>query len=740
MSVHFYNRVTGAKSSIVGGRSVLGLYQIENSDCEVYLNSVPLQPGSFLVPNAQAQWSLRIVQDARDQSQGVFHEDQLPGTLLVESIHTLSQEIGAHTSWLDWLDISPLVAKLKNRDRLELLPIDREIRDHVGALESVCRKPRMYLELEVERLPVSRARRVPSKATPYLASHTEDWAQRTLRSIVPKRILSFVREDDYDIYENRVARKLILELQRHLNKRIDELRAFRKILQEAGNYASETFGSYQRRDRIYSLWGELSEAGEKSKLVDQTLKELERIKYRVLGLQDSVLYQRVSQRSDIDTTLKMTNILSNDPRYRHVAFLWRRLALSEIAEKKKPEQVYELWQSFCHGYDRFCFLLVIRAFDQLGYEPINDDLEQDITPGAKLVLAGPYGTMSVLWAQDSSIIFTDDSTRILRIVPWATSLSAADDEHRLAQTIRDIAEDLRETESPLTLILYPPSVSSEPTHISEMLLHRLHSLGNDDVSVAERNLGFLPVSPWEISSVERIARALRWISMGRFLQQYPPRIETPPPAELKTGQVFEWLKPDPEQKSYEVIRLPRVDQERLLKVNEVEQALLQHEKELKAGIIEANDQVGRRSRLRQQLNDCQAKIDQLHGFCQELDKAMSYMHILLKCPTCSKTIPHNRFSVGASRFSCTCLECHTVWELRSCGSCKKQFPVLYPSHISQIGGEPTAGWIDRQLGSDVLAVPCGKSREKTSFICSHCGYCSCRACAANDKCKEEGVM
>ena len=132
-------------------------------------------------------------------------------------------------------------------------------------------------------------------------------------------------------------------------------------------------------------------------------------------------------------------------------------------------------------------------------------------------------------------------------------------------------KNLEKLNAPPPLILYPPSVSSEPAHISEMLLHGLHSLGNDDVSVAERNLGFLPVSPWEISSVERSARALRWVSMGRFLQQYPPRIETPPPAELKTGQVFEWLKPDPEQKSYEVICLPRVDQERLLKVDEVEQ-------------------------------------------------------------------------------------------------------------------------------------------------------------------------
>ena len=217
--------------------------------------------------------------------------------------------------------------------------------------------------------------------------------------------------------------------------------------------------------------------------------------------------------------------------------------------------------------------------------------------------------------------------------------------------------------------------------------------------------------------------------MGRFLQQSPPRIETPPPAELKTGQVFEWLKPDPEQKSYEVICLPRVDQERLLKVDEVEQALLQHEKELKARISETNDQVRLRSRLRQQLNDCQAKIDQLHGFCQELEQAKAYLHALLKCPTCFNSVPHNMFEVGVNHFSCTCLGCHTVWELRLCGFCGAQFPVLYPRHIAQIGGVRQPGWIDRQLGSDVLAVPCGKSPVNTSFICSHCGRCSCSVCA-----------
>jgi hypothetical protein len=90
-------------------------------------------------------------------------------------------------------------------EEIELKPLDKAIRKYAPFLEAVCHRPKAHLQIEIEKVHSSAARRIPPQAVPYLASHTEDWEQPTLRGIRPKKILSEIRDDQYDIYENRSA-------------------------------------------------------------------------------------------------------------------------------------------------------------------------------------------------------------------------------------------------------------------------------------------------------------------------------------------------------------------------------------------------------------------------------------------------------------------------------------------------------------------------------------------------------
>ncbi|MBA2305832.1 MAG: hypothetical protein H0W08_24810 [Acidobacteria bacterium] len=130
-----------------------------------------------------------------------------------------------------------------------------------------------------ERAAVSRARRFPVQAANYLAAHTEDWERPTLRAVVPKRILAVVREDQFDIYENRVAVRLVDHLVTYLGRRIFEVSRLLRVFEEAGDHSSlAAGGSHWRQRRIYQLWGDAIDAGEARRKAEQTLRKLKHLK------------------------------------------------------------------------------------------------------------------------------------------------------------------------------------------------------------------------------------------------------------------------------------------------------------------------------------------------------------------------------------------------------------------------------------------------------------------------------
>ncbi|MEZ4302308.1 MAG: hypothetical protein R3B70_45695, partial [Polyangiaceae bacterium] len=211
MSVRLLDRLSGkVVCADKAGVAVMGRYLIDSpAGSSIFLNDIAAGPMTYLVPDSDGRFALLETSGAR--AKGQFAGGQSPDGLEASSIRKggriVEEALNRQTPWAEWLDLSPLVPEMSKR--VEMLALESLLERRLGHLGEVCRRPRAHLRVEVERLPVARAQRFHARAASFLAAHTEDWERPTLRSVVPKRILSLVRDDQLDIYENRIAVRLV---------------------------------------------------------------------------------------------------------------------------------------------------------------------------------------------------------------------------------------------------------------------------------------------------------------------------------------------------------------------------------------------------------------------------------------------------------------------------------------------------------------------------------------------------
>lgn len=724
MSIRVRDRL-GAIGEARGGAALMGRLVVrEGAPGELFMNSLPAHDGMFLVPDSAGRWHLLR---GAERVEGTFPRAQMLDPLDVASIRTVGSSLGELVeqagTWLDVLDVSPLVPGMSNR--AEFQPFEQLLKENVGHLAEVCRKPRTHLRVEVERMAVSRARRFPAQAANYLAAHTEDWERPTLRSVVPKRILATVREDQFDIYENRVAARLVDHLVVYLRRRVHEVTRLLRVFEEAtGNHGAAAAGSHWRQGRIYKLWGETLDASEAKRKAERTLAQLRHLLFTILGMKDSVLYREVPRRATVGTTLTMTNILSDDAHYQRVAELWLEWAHLGQERAVRPRAYFEEMQDLCRAFDSFALLLTLRALDQLGFEPTNlerslSDCEAEVRHGSRVV--------RLSWATaDGAISLNGEGVEPLRIVPLCSSLAALDDE-QLRGVLADA--DAHAVNGATTVILYPsPSDAAAFDHLAPELGGRLRSLAHE-VSKGQRAVGFLPVSPWDIGSVERMARQLRWVTTAPTFLAYPPMIARPDSPELSRGHM--WFEVAGNQ--LRIVRAPlendAVPAKRLVDDAAAQLKRLEEEREsvsLKlreavrdrgaTGVVNA-----RKKELNAEITDAEKRLEALRRFERELSRAVEVVDDLLGCPTCNTRADARRdFKSMGQHFSCTCSDCSTTWGTIACGRCSKSIPVLrlHGTAWTTLAGEP--GWVDRMLGADVLAVPWVVGTE-VGFVCPFCG-------------------
>ena len=430
--MRFVDRLSGQSVEQPPERTHFGRWLCRPGDGPGHVNGRPAGDGDVLAPGATGDWALVGPGDTVPL-RGRFFLDALSDDQDAEALLQLGDALRApdraNGGWLEWSGISPLAPGLD--EAVKPHPLEDHIAAEFEHLAAVCRRPRTHIRREAERVLVARARRIARDAPARLASHTEDWEHRTIAGIQPRRILADVREEQWDLYENRVAVRLVDDLVAWLRRRIAEVRRIRDdVYARMEKIHGSASGTHRRAHRIFTLWGEGWDDGP-GEVAESTLKRLDNLRYKLLGLMGSRLYKRIPVRAGVRGGLRTTNLFANDDHYRGVARLWYEWSRQAVSCAPSPSELWARYQDLHHGFDAWCMLVIVRACSQLRLEPTEDgDWESEIRPGSTIRLDRG---LRIEWEQTGAVTLagmnegagTDELHTLIRFIPLIHVLEGA---------------------------------------------------------------------------------------------------------------------------------------------------------------------------------------------------------------------------------------------------------------------------------------------------------------------------
>jgi hypothetical protein len=682
----------------------LGRWRLDPQGERLFLNGNESARGDALVPNASGEWRL-ICTDT--ELRGAFAADSLPAKEDIEAFKSLGDLLlgqeGETRAWLDWCECSPLAPGLGEAIREH--PLEQAIAKDLGHLESVCQRPQTHIRLEPQRLRVARARRLDRKVYVRLAAHTEDWAQRKLTGVEPSHVLAQVREEQWDLYENRVAARLVDGLARWLNGRLSEVRRIQEgVFKQLEQQRINAGANWRRGKRLYAIWGEATEATAQQALAKRTRKRLEHLLHRVLGLMDSPLYRALPRRAEVARPLRTTNLLANHDHYRGVARLWDAWSRLAAPRALSPHEVYRRNQDLIRGFDAWCMLLAVRALAQLRCEPESDEaLALEVTPGREIPLARGY---RLAWQVDGIRLLDGDRPRI-RLVPLVHALERT--RPRDLDALRaDLAASVAGWED-WTVVLHPALPESA---IGDALAGVL----DPPFPRVRGAIDWLRVSPLALDSVERVARLLRWAMLAPRMLTYPPSLGDMPSQIAERlasrisqtasgGYVLRESLADHEIQSLNLdamVKRAIANRDRLTAERDEADRLA---REFQDKPRERREYNIRKRELLEPVRQAETEADDLLRLQKALKDGNNALKDLAICPICPAT-ENSLMARGDNGFSATCIKCDTRWELHITQS-GERIPVLsidaLRGNVMPLDYRPCR--IDDTLGSEVLAVP-----------------------------------
>lgn len=359
----FLDRLTGGKLNRLPDALLPGRYLL--LEPLVVNGHSSLKPGDLLPDDGSGVIRIQGAESqvlAIDQSD----DDQADSDLSAEAIVSIAGKI-AHTHDPN---VSPMLpAEMVAQCELEELERDVEevLRD--GHLHAISDRPRRDLRYDESVVPVARARRLATSALSHLASHSDCWQQRKLSGVQPRKILARFSEDDYAIYENRLYKRLLDRLDRHLARRLARIRGVNSRLERALEFQDSKKTHFRLRQDICRLWGESYlddktwmhfEAGKRA------LSDLESQLRAIRGLKQRGLYSLVPPASVVPSQVHRTNILNHDPHYRHLPPLWEKLKDDREDRLLPPEERLARQLELQLAYVSYVGLVVKRALERYG--------------------------------------------------------------------------------------------------------------------------------------------------------------------------------------------------------------------------------------------------------------------------------------------------------------------------------------------------------------------------------------
>ena len=359
----FLDRLTGGKLSRLPDALLPGRYCLLEP---LLVNGHSrLQPGDLLSDDGSG---VIRTQDTESQVLAIDQsdDDQADCDLSAEAIISIAGKIAhAHDA-----NVSPMLpAEMAAQCALEELERDLAAVLRDGHLHSISDRPRRDLRYDDLVAPVARARRLATSALSHLASHSDCWQQRTLSGVQPRKVLARFSEDDYAIYENRLYKRLLDRLDRHLARRLARIRGVNSRLERALEFQDSEQTHFRLRQDICRLWGESyldDKTGTQLEAGKRALSDLESQLRVIRGLKQRGLYSLVPPASVVPAQVHRTNILNHDPHYRHLPPLWEKLKDDREDRLLPPEERLARQLQLQLAYVSYVGLVIRRALERYG--------------------------------------------------------------------------------------------------------------------------------------------------------------------------------------------------------------------------------------------------------------------------------------------------------------------------------------------------------------------------------------
>lgn len=260
-----------------------------------------------------------------------------------------------------------------------------QLEEELSHIEAIFHAPYSKLNRTIEKVPVSKAKRISNRSNQYLAAHTEDWYHKSLVSFRPSRILTEEVIMDEDVYENQLLIAFVTRAAKYLERRIRHTRDISSFLKKYNQlmdkYKNST-GWYKRVRRELSLAGDVydEESGNyKSsnsdmEIATSTARRLSRLRDSLLKLRQFDLFNNVDQRRVKNIQYHDTNVLINDKHYRYLKDLWI-LLIKEEHSNKDDEKASEDELIVCNirKYGASLINYAVKHVEYLGYEIFGQD-------------------------------------------------------------------------------------------------------------------------------------------------------------------------------------------------------------------------------------------------------------------------------------------------------------------------------------------------------------------------------
>lgn len=271
-------------------------------------------------------------------------------------------------------NVVPLIRRIKNK--LNLNEFERFLLDKLFHLEEIFRVPHYLLHREIEKVHVSKAKRIPSKSYQYLASHTEDWVHKSIVSFKPSRILHEELDLNFDIYENQLCVTLVQRCLVYLNSRLKEIQDIKSFLNDYEKLLknrNDQNSWYKKTERNLRLIGAVYDdenyrgSSQDGATLSETENVLNQIQKRLQLLQKSDLFDLVNKRALQSIALKNTNVLVNHKHYRYVKTLW--IELDKVKPGKSDSEKLKHEQDVINGLRQYAKSIIAYTLkDALNYE------------------------------------------------------------------------------------------------------------------------------------------------------------------------------------------------------------------------------------------------------------------------------------------------------------------------------------------------------------------------------------